>query len=302
MTDLNGDRLVLSMRQLSRAARLSCRILADGFVSCEIWKALYVGLRVAFNSEFNTHSQGVFNALFEEIFGVKDVIAKYMKENFFFFKFHNYSPEQILKIPSENLGLLQGQSANSQESAKTKEIACVYKSEKTCLMNIMNHPVQVKIDKSLDSKIQKNKLEIEQNPQIVNKLAIFEYTTNPEILDIPKKMPYIITDKLKSNILDLLKMISFSDKLPILLEGPTSTGKTSVVMFLASLLGQKVYRVNNHKDTDLDEYIGSFQPSVEEAGLSFQDGVLTRAMREGSWLLLDELNLAKSEILEALNR
>ena len=73
-------------------------------------------------------------------------------------------------------------------------------------------------------------------------------------------------------------------------------------MFLAGLLGQKVYRVNNHKDTDLEEYLGSFQPSVEKGGLKFKYGVLSRAMKEGSWLLLDELNLAKSEILEALNR
>ncbi len=33
---------------------------------------------------------------------------------------------------------------------------------------------------------------------------------------------------------------------------------------------------------------------------SWQDGKLLRALREGSWLLLDELNLAPPEVLDGL--
>lgn len=36
--------------------------------------------------------------------------------------------------------------------------------------------------------------------------------------------------------------------------------------------------------------------------LVFQEGVLVRAVRSGQWIILDELNLAPSEVLEALNR
>lgn len=36
--------------------------------------------------------------------------------------------------------------------------------------------------------------------------------------------------------------------------------------------------------------------------LVFREGVLIKALREGHWLILDELNLARSEILESLNR
>jgi midasin len=34
----------------------------------------------------------------------------------------------------------------------------------------------------------------------------------------------------------------------------------------------------------------------------FEEGVLVQAVRNGHWIVLDELNLAPSEVLEALNR
>lgn len=36
--------------------------------------------------------------------------------------------------------------------------------------------------------------------------------------------------------------------------------------------------------------------------LVFQEGVLLRALRQGQWVVLDELNLAPTDVLEALNR
>ncbi len=100
---------------------------------------------------------------------------------------------------------------------------------------------------------------------------------------------------------DLLKIFLFDNNLPILLEGPTSTGKTSVVNYMAKLMNRKVVRINNHRDTDIEEYIGKFVPS--KSGLiEFQKGQLIECMEKGYWILLDELNLAKTEILEALNR
>ena len=60
-------------------------------------------------------------------------------------------------------------------------------------------------------------------------------------------------------------------------------------------------RINNHEHTDLQEYMGSYV-SDSEGRLTFQEGALVEAVRKGYWLVLDELNLAPSEVLEALNR
>lgn len=88
---------------------------------------------------------------------------------------------------------------------------------------------------------------------------------------------------------------------PILLQGPTSSGKTSLVAYLAAQTGHTFVRINNHEQTDLQEYLGSYI-SDEHGRLVFQEGLLVQAVRLGHWIVLDELNLAPTEVLEALNR
>ena len=88
---------------------------------------------------------------------------------------------------------------------------------------------------------------------------------------------------------------------PILLQGPTSAGKTSLVEYLAKKSGHKFVRINNHEQTDLQEYIGRYHSSAD-GKLVFKEGLLVEALKQGYWIVLDELNLASSDILEALNR
>jgi hypothetical protein len=88
---------------------------------------------------------------------------------------------------------------------------------------------------------------------------------------------------------------------PFLSQGPTSSGKTSLVAYLAAQTGHPFVRINNHQHTDLQEYLGSWIPD-ETGRLVFREGALVSALRAGHWLVLDELNLAPTEVLEALNR
>jgi midasin len=86
-----------------------------------------------------------------------------------------------------------------------------------------------------------------------------------------------------------------------LLQGETSCGKTSAIEYLAKATHNKCIRINNHQHTDVEEYIGSYVPD-KTGKLQFQEGALVEALRNGYWIILDELNLAPSEVLEALNR
>ncbi|KAK3283483.1 hypothetical protein CYMTET_8818 [Cymbomonas tetramitiformis] len=88
---------------------------------------------------------------------------------------------------------------------------------------------------------------------------------------------------------------------PVLLQGPTSAGKTSLVEYLARETRHRFIRLNNHEHTDLQEYLGRYVTD-ERGQLVFQEGPLVQAVRHGWWVVLDELNLAPTDVLEALNR
>ncbi|CAD8092675.1 unnamed protein product [Paramecium sonneborni] len=115
----------------------------------------------------------------------------------------------------------------------------------------------------------------------------------------PDKCEYLITPSNFGYLLSCLRCISGTG-IPILLEGPTSGGKTSLIYFIAKICGQRCHRINNHQNTQLEEYFGTY--SQVGNSIQFVDGLLITAMRKGDWIILDELNLARSEILENLNR
>ena len=111
---------------------------------------------------------------------------------------------------------------------------------------------------------------------------------------------YVLTPSINQNLLNLVRCV-MDGRFPILLQGPTSSGKTSLISYLARTTGHRFVRINNHEQTDLQEYIGSYI-SDETGLLTFRDGLLVQALRHGYWIILDELNLAPSDVLEALNR
>lgn len=111
---------------------------------------------------------------------------------------------------------------------------------------------------------------------------------------------YIITPFVEKNMLNLVRATAIR-RFPVLIQGPTSAGKTSMIQYLANITGHKFVRINNHEHTDLQEYLGTYV-SDSTGKLTFKEGVLVEAIRNGYWIVLDELNLAPTDILEALNR
>ncbi|KAF8512096.1 midasin [Hysterangium stoloniferum] len=114
-------------------------------------------------------------------------------------------------------------------------------------------------------------------------------------------LEYILTPSVQAKLLDLARAV-FTRRFPVLIEGPTSSGKTSAIEYLARRTGHRFVRVNNHEHTDIQEYMGTYISDPNTGKLVFHDGILVRALRNGDWIVLDELNLAPTDVLEALNR
>ncbi|PCH39866.1 midasin [Wolfiporia cocos MD-104 SS10] len=112
---------------------------------------------------------------------------------------------------------------------------------------------------------------------------------------------YIMTPSVETKLIDLARIIAVR-RFPVLIEGPTSSGKTSSIEYLAKRTGHRFVRINNHEHTDIQEYLGTYVSDPMTGKLVFKDGLLVQALRNGDWIVLDELNLAPSDVLEALNR
>ncbi|KAJ2735137.1 AAA ATPase midasin [Coemansia sp. BCRC 34962] len=121
----------------------------------------------------------------------------------------------------------------------------------------------------------------------------------PKLGDPEDDGAYVVTSSVEAKIKSLARAV-MCGHYPVLIQGPTSAGKTSMVQYLARKTGHQFVRINNHEHTDLQEYLGSY--TSVDGKLVFEEGLLVKALRHGHWLVLDELNLAPSDVLEALNR
>ena len=74
---------------------------------------------------------------------------------------------------------------------------------------------------------------------------------------VPGRSRFILTESMSANLRRLARAVA-AGPWPILLEGPTSAGKTTLVQYLAARCGHEVVRINNHEHTGtliMQEYV-----------------------------------------------
>lgn len=86
---------------------------------------------------------------------------------------------------------------------------------------------------------------------------------------------------------------AYSNKLPILLKGPTGCGKTRFVEFMAWKLQQKLITVACHDDLTSSDLIGRYL--VKGGQTEWIDGPLTESVRNGYICYLDEIVEARKD-------
>lgn len=90
-----------------------------------------------------------------------------------------------------------------------------------------------------------------------------------------------------------------SAKLPLLLKGPTGCGKTRFVEHMAAQIGRPLITVSCNEDTSAADLLGRFL--IKNGDTVWQDGPVTRAVREGSFLYLDEIAEAREDVVVVLH-
>jgi nitric oxide reductase NorQ protein len=81
--------------------------------------------------------------------------------------------------------------------------------------------------------------------------------------------------------------------LPVLLKGPTGCGKTKFVQTMAQELGRPLFTVACHEDLTAGDLVGRFLLRGGET--VWEDGPLTRAVRQGGICYLDEIVEARAD-------
>ncbi len=92
---------------------------------------------------------------------------------------------------------------------------------------------------------------------------------------------------------------SASMNLPVLIKGPTGCGKTRFIEYMGEKLHRDVYTVVCHDDLSAADLLG--RHLINEDGTYWQDGPLTKAVRNGGICYLDEIIEARKDTTVVLH-
>lgn len=102
-------------------------------------------------------------------------------------------------------------------------------------------------------------------------------------------------------LVDAITALSMGKNL--LLKGPTGAGKTKFAETLSSLFQQPMFSVNCSVDLDAESLLGfkTLSYEGEKQVIEFVPGPVINAMTNGTFLYIDEVNMAKPETLPLIN-
>lgn len=92
---------------------------------------------------------------------------------------------------------------------------------------------------------------------------------------------------------------AYRNRLALMIKGPTGCGKTRFVEAMAAKVERPLVTVACHDDTTATDLLGRYL--VEGGDTVWQDGPLTRAMRQGAILYLDEIVEAREDVVVVLH-
>lgn len=166
--------------------------------------------------------------------------------------------------------------------------------------------------------------ELENQPN--NKFLLLEKHDESNLITSPLTNLYVKTPKsvlpettlcFTPSMKDLIDVILTSSAInqPLLLQGPNGTGKSTAFFYLAECINAKVTRISLSSSTTVEDLFGKYEPRTVGDSLVFDfqstnflnaiqmshqennDGIV---VFQKQWIIIEELHLASSSVLDAL--
>jgi len=136
-------------------------------------------------------------------------------------------------------------------------------------------------------------------PKNINELLYKNRGENNDLNEFIKSDGYIPPEI--DILIDAISALSMGKN--ILLKGPTGAGKTKLAETLSHLFTQPMFSVNCSVDLDAESLLGFKTLAYEQDKqiIEFVPGPVTNAMKKGTFLYIDEINMAKPETLPLIN-
>jgi nitric oxide reductase NorQ protein len=92
---------------------------------------------------------------------------------------------------------------------------------------------------------------------------------------------------------------AFKNNLPLLIKGPTGTGKSRFIEYMAFKLNKPIITVACHEETSATDLLGRY--IIQGTETVWKDGPLTRAVKEGAIIYMDEIAEARPDVIVAIH-
>ena len=114
-------------------------------------------------------------------------------------------------------------------------------------------------------------------------------------MSVKKEIPYY---QAQNSEIELFEH-AYNNQLPLLIKGPTGCGKTRFIEHMAAKLGRPLYTIACHDDLTAADLVG--RHLIGDGETYWQDGPLTKAVREGAICYLDEIVEARKDTTVVLH-
>ncbi|WP_341284904.1 MoxR family ATPase [Priestia megaterium] len=190
---------------------------------------------------------------------------------------------RVLKnVHNENLNELEYEYPKEEKVEKAKFFPPFYDDEKSIEQFLMERGVRRSLIKWILSYRKHNADRFKNAPQ--------------EIVDRIEKKPQYIG---KVSVLEKALAAMMRDQ-PLSLKGEAGTGKTTLVETISCLLNLPLFSINGSLESNKATLVGE-KDIVGKGRLITKDGQMTKAMKWGGILYIDEINMMRPDVLAIVN-